>query len=97
MVPFDENAALKFIEAADSKIDPPVKLQERLPIVGKGDLQNRGSAFPRNAEAIERYLLTMNRRCNSLTKQRVSRRAGIQWTFARASTRPSHTWAQLKE
>lgn len=58
MVPFDENAALKFLEAADSKIDPPAKLQERLPIVGKVEnLPEAGAGIPSEMrEAIESYL-----------------------------------------
>src|SRR5437773_9707031 len=35
IVPWEENAALKFLEAADSKVDATAKLQQKLPVVGK--------------------------------------------------------------
>ncbi|MCI0539941.1 MAG: hypothetical protein L0Z50_32450, partial [Verrucomicrobiales bacterium] len=58
MVPFDENAALKFLEAADLKIDAQPKLQKNLPVVGKANnLPAARMGLPSEMrEAIESYL-----------------------------------------
>jgi len=58
MVPPDENAAIKFLEAADARIDAPPKLQAHLPVVGKvGTLPEAGTGLADEMrEAIESYL-----------------------------------------
>src|SRR5262245_16405523 len=47
IVPVEENAALKFLTAADAKLDPSARLQSRLPVVGKvGTLPEPGCGLP---------------------------------------------------